>query len=51
MGNAGAKALGMEQAPVAVEESCTKMVQLVDVVTKESHGGKMWEHDGEKMSW
>jgi hypothetical protein len=51
MGNTGARAFGMVQAPVAVKDSCNQMVKLVDGATKESHGGKMWWHDGELMSW
>lgn len=51
MGNTGARAFGMEQAPVALEDSCSQMVKLIEGATKESHGGKMLGHDGEQMSW
>ena len=51
MGNTGAIAFGLEQAPVTVEESCTGMIEVIDRATKEEYGGKMWAHRGEKMTW
>ncbi|KAF4628881.1 hypothetical protein G7Y89_g9268 [Cudoniella acicularis] len=51
MGNTGAHTFGMEQAPVTVEDSCTKMVKLIETATKESHGGKLWGHEGEQQAW
>lgn len=51
MGNTGARAFGMEEVPVNVQELCTQMVKLIAVATKEKHGGKTWDHDGDKMAW
>jgi len=51
LGNRGARAFGMEQAPITVEESCSQMVHLINGATKESHGGKLWGHDGEQQTW
>ena len=51
MGNSGAVYFGVEQAPVTVEESCSKMVELIDAVTKESHGGRLWDYAGEQLPW
>ncbi|KAE9362885.1 NAD(P)-binding protein [Stipitochalara longipes BDJ] len=51
MGNTGARAFGLEQAPVTVQESCTGMVKVIDRATKEEFGGKMWGHKGDNMAW
>jgi len=51
LGNNGAVFFGMEQAPVTVEDSCVGMVKLLDAVTKESHGGKLWDYTGELMQF
>jgi NAD(P)-dependent dehydrogenase (short-subunit alcohol dehydrogenase family) len=51
LGNIGAVFFGMEQAPVTVEDSCVGMVKLLDAVTKESHGGKLWDYTGELMQF
>jgi hypothetical protein len=47
MGNAGAVAFGKKEAPVTVEDSCNGMVKLLDGVSKESHGGRLWRYTGE----
>ncbi|KAI1803915.1 NAD(P)-binding protein [Daldinia bambusicola] len=47
LGNAGARGLGIDQAPVGVDQSCDGMVQMLAVSTKEKHGGKMVSYDGE----
>lgn len=51
MGNFGAKAFGIEHAPLGIKESCDGVVALVDSATKETHGGGFWGHDGEKLAW
>ncbi|MCJ1296662.1 hypothetical protein MMC34_008228 [Xylographa carneopallida] len=52
MGNGGAKALGMEEAPMKYEVSIAKLVQLFDTATRDSHGGKYWSVDGDKeLPW
>ena len=52
MGNAGARALKLAEAPMKFEDSITKIVQLLDTATRESHGGKYWnvETDSE-LPW
>lgn len=51
MGNSGAKAFGLEQAPLGVQESCSGVEALIGEATKESHGGKLWGHDGKQQAW
>jgi len=51
MGNEGARKFGMEEAPVKVEDSCAQMVKLIEVATKESHGGRLWGYEGDLMAW
>lgn len=51
MGNFGARAFGLEQAPLGIDESCDGMEKLIDVATKESHGGKLWGYDGKQETW
>ncbi|KAI0010984.1 NAD(P)-binding protein [Xylariaceae sp. FL0662B] len=51
LGNRAAHLIGLEKAFVPVEESCPKVVQLIDGATKESHGGKLWDYNGKEMVW
>lgn len=51
MGNGGAKAFGYEEAPVNVEESCSRMVELIEGATKESRGGRFWDYTGDLAVW
>ncbi|KAF2792530.1 NAD(P)-binding protein [Melanomma pulvis-pyrius CBS 109.77] len=51
LGNTGAVYFGFEKAPVTVEDSCSGMVKLLDGVTKESYGGKLWDYTGEQLPW
>ncbi|KAI0119552.1 NAD(P)-binding protein [Daldinia grandis] len=50
LGNAGARGLGVEQAPLGVDESCDGMVRMLTISTKAEHGGKMVSYDGEVTS-
>ncbi|KAJ7626956.1 hypothetical protein FB45DRAFT_795196 [Roridomyces roridus] len=62
MGNGGAKAFGMEQAPVTVEDSINGVLSRIDGATKEKSSGKffnfarssagnMWDIDTDEISW
>ncbi|KAL1305038.1 hypothetical protein AAFC00_003936 [Neodothiora populina] len=51
LGNTGARAFGMEQAPVTVEESCGNMVPLIEGATKETHGGRLIDYQGDELAW
>ncbi|KAK3690105.1 hypothetical protein B0T22DRAFT_423831 [Podospora appendiculata] len=50
-GNTSAKHYGFEQAPLPIIDSVTGLVSVIDVATKESHGGQLWGHDGKKQAW
>ncbi|KAM7185887.1 NAD(P)-binding protein [Rhypophila sp. PSN 637] len=51
MGNHGANNFGLDKAEVTVEDSVTGVAKVIDASTKESHGGKMWSHEGEQLAW
>ncbi|TVY46624.1 Norsolorinic acid ketoreductase, partial [Lachnellula occidentalis] len=51
MGNSGAKAFGLEEAPVSVETSCGCMVELIEGASREGRGGRMWGYEGDLMAW
>jgi len=42
MGNTGANANGMPQAPVSVEDSVAGMLGRIDGATREKTGGRFW---------
>ncbi|KAF2705469.1 NAD(P)-binding protein [Pleomassaria siparia CBS 279.74] len=44
MGNVGAAYFGMGKPELTVEDSCNGMLKLLDQVSKESHGGKLWDY-------
>ncbi|KAK3320147.1 hypothetical protein B0T19DRAFT_433963 [Cercophora scortea] len=50
-GNTSAKHYGFEQAPLPILDSVTGLVSVIDVATKESHGGQLWGYDGKKQAW
>jgi len=50
-GNAGAKANGMEQAPMTLADSVKGIVKLVDEATRDTHGGKFFGVEGEEIPW
>ncbi|KAF7198250.1 Norsolorinic acid ketoreductase nor1 [Pseudocercospora fuligena] len=52
MGNNGARALGVgDMAPLPIDDSVSGMKKVIDVATKESHGGHLWGWDGQKQQW
>jgi norsolorinic acid ketoreductase len=51
MGNAGALAHGMTEAPLTLEESLNGMVSKIDGATREIASGKLFSFDGEQPSW
>ncbi|BGP27135.1 short-chain dehydrogenase/reductase SDR family protein [Rhodotorula toruloides] len=51
MGNAGARAFGLEQAPVKLEDSVAGILKIVDGATREKTGGKFWDYTGDELSW
>ncbi|KAJ5288907.1 hypothetical protein N7478_001937 [Penicillium angulare] len=46
IGNRGAKAFGLEEAVITVEDSAAGMVKLIDASTLETHSGKLYKFDG-----
>jgi norsolorinic acid ketoreductase len=51
MGNAGALAHGMTEAPLTLEQSLSGMLDKIDKGTHENSSGKFMTFDGEKPSW
>lgn len=51
MGNASARLVGLEKALIGVDESCDGIVRVIDAATKDSHGGKLWDNDGNLLAW
>ncbi|KAJ9495993.1 hypothetical protein H2202_008515 [Exophiala xenobiotica] len=50
MGNAGAKAFGLEEAPLSVDESIHGIVHVVDHATRET-SGKFMTYNGGEQAW
>ncbi|KAJ6576949.1 hypothetical protein DFH09DRAFT_1450537 [Mycena vulgaris] len=44
MGNAGANANGMAQAPVSIEDSVAGIMSRIDGATREKSGGRFWNY-------
>ncbi|KAH7397143.1 hypothetical protein BKA66DRAFT_437725 [Pyrenochaeta sp. MPI-SDFR-AT-0127] len=51
MGNAGAKAFGMEKPPHHVGDNVKAIVKLVDAATRETHSGKFLNFEGQEVPW
>ncbi|KAL4903270.1 hypothetical protein BDW74DRAFT_169149 [Aspergillus multicolor] len=51
LGNNAARMLGLEAAPVTIEESARGVVGVIDASTKETHSGKLWKWTGEQEPW
>jgi len=51
MGNGGAKAAGLEQAPVTVNDSVTGILSVIDKAERTTHGGKYLQYDGTELPW
>ncbi|KAI1452122.1 NAD(P)-binding protein [Annulohypoxylon moriforme] len=47
LGNNGARGLGLEKAPVGLEESLDGMMKMLAITNKGKHGGKTVSYDGE----
>lgn len=50
MGNRGAKAQGLEKAPVMVEDSTAGIIKLIDAASKETTG-RFLDLDGVETPW
>jgi hypothetical protein len=51
LGNVGAKFFGFDEAPTSLDESCDRMVPLIEGATKEKHGGKLIGFEGDQLIW
>ncbi|KAG8629745.1 hypothetical protein KVT40_001364 [Elsinoe batatas] len=51
MGNAGAKASGMVEAPTTVEESVSGILKKVEGATREGEGGRFLSFDEARIEW
>jgi norsolorinic acid ketoreductase len=51
MGNAGAKAVGLEKAFQTVAESVTGILKTIDEGTRESAGAQLRVWDGSQFPW
>ncbi|EHK96732.1 putative Aflatoxin biosynthesis ketoreductase nor-1 [Glarea lozoyensis 74030] len=51
LGNHAAHSFNIEKAAITSEESVTGMVKVIDVATRDSHGGKLWEYNGVEVPW
>ena len=51
MGNKGAKAFGMVEAPLKVDDSTDGMYKVLTTGTKEKYGGKCVLYTGEVQEW
>lgn len=50
MGNRGAKAQGLEKAPMTVEDSTAGVIKLIDAASKETTG-RFLDLDGGEIPW
>jgi len=51
MGNMGAAAAGIPEAPVKLHESVEGILDKIDNATRETHSGKFISFDGETLGW
>ncbi|KAL3487270.1 NAD(P)-binding protein [Aspergillus germanicus] len=51
LGKRGANLLGMETAPVTVEDSAAGIVKAIDESTRDTHSGKIFTYEGNEVAW
>jgi len=51
MGNAGATAHGMTEAPTEIQDSIDGLVSTIDKATRDNSGGKFMSYEGDKPGW
>lgn len=51
LGNRGAVAAGLSEAPDSLQDSCLNVQKVIDAAARDSHGGKFWWHDGSAHPW
>ncbi|CAF1499861.1 unnamed protein product, partial [Rotaria sordida] len=51
LGNPFAKSVGMDQAPVTIEDSIKGQLKVIDGATREKTSGRFWSFDGKELVW
>jgi hypothetical protein len=51
IGNHAAHSFNIEKAAITLEESVAGIVKVIDVASRDSHGGKLWEYNGGEVPW
>jgi norsolorinic acid ketoreductase len=51
MGSSGVKVLGKTVGGITAPESVVGVLKVVDVATKDSHGGRFWTYEGEELAF
>jgi NAD(P)-dependent dehydrogenase (short-subunit alcohol dehydrogenase family) len=51
IGNHAAHSFNIEKATLTLEESVSGMIKVIDVASRDSHGGKLWDYKGEEVPW
>jgi len=50
-GNRGAHSFGIKEANITTEDSVNGIIRVIDVATRDTHGGKLWEYNGSQVPW
>ncbi len=51
LGNPFAKSVGMDQAPVTIEDSIKGQLKVIDGATREKTSGRFWDFEGKELPW
>lgn len=51
MGNLSANLLGLEQAPLSIQDSVDGMLRIIDDATKDTHGATFSEYNSQPYPW
>ncbi|CAF4034508.1 unnamed protein product [Adineta steineri] len=51
MGNHYATSVGLDEAPVTVEESVQGQLKVIDEATREKTSGRFWDFEGKELPW
>ncbi|CAF4081959.1 unnamed protein product [Adineta steineri] len=51
MGNPFAKTIGLDEAPVTIENSVQGQLKVIDEATREKTSGRFWDFQGKELPW
>ncbi|CAF4012447.1 unnamed protein product, partial [Adineta steineri] len=51
MGNHYATSVGLDEAPVTIEESVQGQLKVIDEATREKTSGRFWDFEGKELPW